>query len=493
MWRISHKFKDLSINLNAHIHALPSFFRKARMNGSASARRTIESQGFALAHKIPLALLGLVLIISLNYSAVNALANEISDSVGIDGGLINSESMVDLLSLSDLSFCGKWRSEDLSLEIGSLDDSGYRIRMGFGNVDAYEAWGLIEKSPLHGLNALRIESPENPRVNSWAYILKDGRLHLFRDGGIGANLIRDGGESEADSEGRSAVINAAAYEGDFAKVAVSLNENDLASEVVSANGAVSLNEGDFASEVVSANEAVSLSESDFAEGGSSAENGSHTEAGSSSERASSDSSEPSGSVSSETLGALSPATSDAAPSEQSVADSASVSSGTLLRAIDEPLEWDSTLFYWLEDTDPNDDYGGNLKNYEIIYGSKKDGGEDRIRYEIYKNRENGELNKVTVRTSSGNKLGLRTDYYFDEDGINFIFERPDSEKPLSYATRFHEGLRLFFSKGRLAKVRRVEVPKVLLDNPGTAVEEEIWKKKADETYKAAKEIADKDP
>ena len=463
MWRISHKFKNLSINLDAHIHALPCFFRKARMNGSASARRTIESQGFALAHKIPLALLGLVLIISLNYSAVNALANEISDSVGIDGGLINSESMVDLLSLSDLSFCGKWRSEDLSLKIGSLDDSGYRIRMGFGNGDAYEAWGLIEKSPLHGLNALRIESPENPRVNSWTYILKDGRLHLFRDGGIGANLIRDGGESEADSEGRSAVINAAAYEGDFA------------------------------SEVVSANEAVSLSESDFAEGGSSAENGSHTEAGSSSERASSDSSEPSGSASSETLGALSPATSDAAPSEQSVADSASVSSGTLLRAIDEPLEWDSTLFYWLEDPDPNDDYGGNLKNYEIIYGSKKDGGEDRIRYEIYKNRENGELNKVTVRTSSGNKLGLRTDYYFDEDGINFIFERPDSEKPLSYATRFHEGLRLFFSKGRLAKVRRVEVPKVLLDNPGTAVEEEIWKKKADETYKAAKEIANKDP
>lgn len=120
--------------------------------------------------------------------------------------------------------------------------------------------------------------------------------------------------------------------------------------------------------------------------------------------------------------------------------------------------WDRTLFYTLEDVDPTSDADGQISGYQLSKKQFLDGDSDRlIQYEIYRNPATGQIEKV-ISLKYVDGMADITDYYFQNEKLNFIFHRTDSVYTPTYATPKKPGQRFYFSEDHLIKSRDVWAP-----------------------------------
>ncbi len=125
---------------------------------------------------------------------------------------------------------------------------------------------------------------------------------------------------------------------------------------------------------------------------------------------------------------------------------------------DNSLEWDDSLFYRLEDIYSDKDDDGQINFYTV---EKKqllnEVTENIMEYEIYRNPDNKEVNKIVSIEYRNDNLEI-VDYYFSEGKINFIFMRTDSSYTPTYASRDKMGQRFYFNNDVLLKWREIYVP-----------------------------------
>ena len=120
-------------------------------------------------------------------------------------------------------------------------------------------------------------------------------------------------------------------------------------------------------------------------------------------------------------------------------------------------DWNSKIFYTLEDIDLKSSKDGQLKKYKLVRKeliNKKNG--NRIEYEVYKHPKTGKMHKITSIEHRKNDLEI-TDYYYDDKGKpNFVYQRKDSIYTPIYADFNRTGDRYFFNNDSLIKWRWVK-------------------------------------
>lgn len=122
------------------------------------------------------------------------------------------------------------------------------------------------------------------------------------------------------------------------------------------------------------------------------------------------------------------------------------------------IQWDESLFYWLEDIDINSDEDGNIARCPISKRYMKNAANgNSIEYEVYRDAESEEIYKIVGIEQQGNTL-LLTDYYYQNGNVNFIFVRYDSVYTPTYATFNKIGERFYFSNDVMARWRSIAEP-----------------------------------
>jgi|GEM_PF-403245 len=120
-------------------------------------------------------------------------------------------------------------------------------------------------------------------------------------------------------------------------------------------------------------------------------------------------------------------------------------------------DWNSKIFYTLEDIDLKSSKDGQIKKYKLVRKeliNKKNG--NRIEYEVYKHPNTGKMHKITSIEHRKNDLEI-TDYYYDDKGKpNFVYQRKDSIYTPVYASFEFTGDRYFFNNDSLIKWRFVK-------------------------------------
>ena len=120
------------------------------------------------------------------------------------------------------------------------------------------------------------------------------------------------------------------------------------------------------------------------------------------------------------------------------------------------FKWDQTLFYTLEDINPDSAEDGMINGYDLekkqlINGDTK----AKIEYEIYRNPTSGKVNKIVSIEDKGDYLEI-TEYYYTDDGkVSFIFAKQDINYIPSYATPNVSGERYYFCQDVMVKWRTV--------------------------------------
>ena len=128
----------------------------------------------------------------------------------------------------------------------------------------------------------------------------------------------------------------------------------------------------------------------------------------------------------------------------------------------EGMDWDSALFYTLEDvytdsTQDNQIAGYQLLNYEFLNAQTG----NIIRCVVYKNPENGQINKiVTIEQQNGSYVV--SDYYYDNGKVNFVFTRNVDVYTPTYATIDKVGTRYYFNNDVMVRYRMIDVPKQIV-------------------------------
>ena len=125
-------------------------------------------------------------------------------------------------------------------------------------------------------------------------------------------------------------------------------------------------------------------------------------------------------------------------------------------ARDTNYAWDKTLFYTLEDVDPNSANDGRINGYSISKKMMKNAATgNKMEYEIYTNPENNKVNKIVSIEYFSDHLEI-TDYYYDDAGkVSFIFVRNDINYVPSYAVPTKDGQRYYFYNDCMTKWRVV--------------------------------------
>ncbi|NLN42281.1 MAG: hypothetical protein GX160_09950, partial [Clostridiales bacterium] len=120
-------------------------------------------------------------------------------------------------------------------------------------------------------------------------------------------------------------------------------------------------------------------------------------------------------------------------------------------------KWDNTLFYTLEEVDPNSDKDGQIYNYDIeIKQLINKETQNIIKYEIYRNPVNGIVNKIVSIEYFYDYIEITDYYYMDNGTINSIFVRQASDYDSSHAIPTNSGQRYYFHKDVLVKWRIVD-------------------------------------
>lgn len=128
-------------------------------------------------------------------------------------------------------------------------------------------------------------------------------------------------------------------------------------------------------------------------------------------------------------------------------------------ARDYSLEWDSTLFYFLEDVGP-EETDGQIEYFDVTRRQLRNAvSGNMMEYEIYKNPATGKIHKIVSIEQMDNSLEIIDYYYLDTGAVNFIYKRNDSVYTPTYATIDKTGERYYFNNDTLVKWRWIDVPR----------------------------------
>lgn len=118
--------------------------------------------------------------------------------------------------------------------------------------------------------------------------------------------------------------------------------------------------------------------------------------------------------------------------------------------------WDKTLFYTLEDVDPDSAADGKINGYNIARKMLRNASTgNQMEYEIYTNPTTNKVNKIVSIEYYQDYLEI-TDYYYDDYGkVSFIFVRNDVNYIPSYAVPTKDGQRFYFNSDCMTKWRVV--------------------------------------
>lgn len=134
------------------------------------------------------------------------------------------------------------------------------------------------------------------------------------------------------------------------------------------------------------------------------------------------------------------------------------------------MDWDSTLFYTLEDVYADSTADNQIANYQIVnYEFTNAQTQNIIRCVVYKNPDNSQIAKI-VTIEKQNGVYLVSDYYYDNGKVNFVFTRTVDVYTPTYATIDKVGNRYYFNHDVLVRYRKIDVPKQIEQqtlNPST--------------------------
>lgn len=123
------------------------------------------------------------------------------------------------------------------------------------------------------------------------------------------------------------------------------------------------------------------------------------------------------------------------------------------------MEWDSTLFYTLEDVYADSAADNQIANYQIKnYEFLNTQTQGVIRCVTYGVPDSGQIEKIVTIESQGGAY-LVSDYYYDNGKVNFVFTRTVDVYTPTYATIDKVGNRYYFNNDVLVRYRRIDVPK----------------------------------
>ncbi|WP_276948132.1 zinc-ribbon domain-containing protein [Acetatifactor muris] len=123
------------------------------------------------------------------------------------------------------------------------------------------------------------------------------------------------------------------------------------------------------------------------------------------------------------------------------------------------MEWDNSLFYWLEDADTLSPEDGNIARCRLtktLLRNARTG--ELIQYEIYSDPDSGAVYKIVSVEGADGGLTL-TDWYYLSGQPNFVFRRNDTVYTPTYATIDKVGERYYFNNDVMVKWRMIRVPK----------------------------------
>lgn len=134
------------------------------------------------------------------------------------------------------------------------------------------------------------------------------------------------------------------------------------------------------------------------------------------------------------------------------------------------MDWDSTLFYTLEDVYADSTADNQIANYQIVnYEFTNAQTQNIIRCVVYKNPDTSQIAKI-VTIEKQNGAYLVSDYYYDNGKVNFVFTRTVDVYTPTYATIDKVGNRYYFNHDVLVRYRKIDVPKQIEQqtlNPST--------------------------
>lgn len=134
------------------------------------------------------------------------------------------------------------------------------------------------------------------------------------------------------------------------------------------------------------------------------------------------------------------------------------------------MEWDSTLFYTLEDVYADSAEDNQIVNYQIVnFEFLNAKTQNVIRCVVYKAPDTGRIDKI-VTIENQNGAYLVSDYYYNNGKVNFVFTRTVDVYTPTYATIDKVGTRYYFNNDVLVRYRRIDVPKQIEQqtlNPST--------------------------
>lgn len=128
----------------------------------------------------------------------------------------------------------------------------------------------------------------------------------------------------------------------------------------------------------------------------------------------------------------------------------------------EGMDWDSTLFYTLEDVYADSDEDNQISNYHMsICNFINAQSGNVIQCFVYRHPDSEQINKiVTVEDQDGHYLV--SDYYYDNGKINFVFTRTVDVYTPTYATIEKTGCRYYFSDDVMVRYRVINVPRQIV-------------------------------
>lgn len=123
------------------------------------------------------------------------------------------------------------------------------------------------------------------------------------------------------------------------------------------------------------------------------------------------------------------------------------------------IDWDKTMFYWLEDVDQTSTEDGNISKCLLTKTQLRNAATGNIiQYEIYQDAQDGTIYKIVsmeIQAEGGYQL---KDYYYWLGKPNFIFQRTDSVYTPTYATPDKVGERFYFNDDVMARWRKIYTP-----------------------------------
>ena len=138
----------------------------------------------------------------------------------------------------------------------------------------------------------------------------------------------------------------------------------------------------------------------------------------------------------------------------------------------EGMDWDSTLFYTLEDVYADSTEDNQIAQYRMeVYNFTNAQTGNVIQCFVYAHADSGQINKiVTVEQQKDNYLV--SDYYYDDGKVNFVFTREVDVYTPTYATIDKVGNRYYFQDDVMVRYRTIEVPKRIVQQ--TLNPENTW-------------------